>query len=205
MEKVTTNEKSYFEQLNNINVSDKIEKKNNLSYLSWAWAWGELKKYYPEAQYKVYENVEGLNYHHDTRTAWVKVGVIVNQIEHIEYLPVMNHRNQSIPLNDITSFNVNTSIQRCLTKAIARHGLGLYIYAGEDLPEDSKPTKEDLAISAYKKCISHLPQESRELLLTKFANDNDVNTMRELYKQTDEAIKSGKIDNLIEELKNEII
>ena len=130
-----------FNELNSINVSDKIEKKGGLSYLSWAWAWGELKKRCPEASYTVYENADGLFYHHDGRTAWVKVGVTVNGLEHIEYLPVMDMRNQSIKLENITSTAVNKSVQRALTKAIARHGLGLYIYAGEDLPEDEKPKK----------------------------------------------------------------
>tara|TARA_A200000159_G_C7288559_1_gene324661 strand:- start:637 stop:1230 length:594 start_codon:yes stop_codon:yes gene_type:complete len=133
--------KSIFETLNSINVSDKIEKKGNLSYLSWAWAWAELKKHYPTSTYTVYENQDGLNYHHDGKTAWVKTGVTVNEIENIEYLPVMNNRNKSIPVGQITSFDVNSSIQRSLTKAIARHGLGLYVYAGEDLPQDTEPEK----------------------------------------------------------------
>ena len=133
--------KSIFETLNSINVSDKIEKKGNLSYLSWAWAWAELKKHYPTSTYTVYENQDGLNYHHDGKTAWVKTGVTINEIENIEDLPVMNNRNKSIPVGQITSFDVNSSIQRSLTKAIARHGLGLYVYAGEDLPQDTEPEK----------------------------------------------------------------
>lgn len=135
----TKSEKNYFEILNDINVSDKIEKKGKLSYLSWPWAWREIKKRLPETNYRVYENADGWNYFTDGRTAWVKVGVTANGIEHIEYLPVMDNQNRSIALDKVTSFNVNTSIQRALTKAIARHGLGLYIYAGEDLPETEKP------------------------------------------------------------------
>lgn len=127
---------NYFAKLNAINVQDKVEKKNGLSYLSWAWAWGEIKKLHPDATYTVYENRDGLNYHTDGRTCWVKTGVTVNGIEHIEYLPVMDHRNKSIDLKAVTSFDVNKAIQRSITKACARHGLGLYIYAGEDLPED---------------------------------------------------------------------
>ena len=126
---------NYFAVLNAINVNDKTEKKNGLTYLSWAWAWGEIKKRYPDATYTIYENASGLNYHTDGRTCWVKTGVTVAGIEHIEYLPVMDHRNKSIPANAVTSFDVNKAIQRSLTKACARHGLGLYIYAGEDLPE----------------------------------------------------------------------
>lgn len=130
---------NYFVQLNGINVKDKVEKKNGLAYLSWAWAWGEVKKLHPDATYTVYENANGMNYHTDGRTCWVKTGVTVNGIEHIEYLPVMDNRNKSIELDRVTSFDVNKAIQRSITKACARHGLGLYIYAGEDLPEGEEP------------------------------------------------------------------
>lgn len=132
------NEKSVFAVLNAINVNEHTEKKNGLTYLSWAWAWQEVKKHYPDATYTIYENRDGMNYHTDGRTCWVKTGVTINGIEHIEYLPVMDYRNASIPVDKVTSFDVNKAIQRSLTKAVARHGLGLYIYAGEDLPEDAK-------------------------------------------------------------------
>jgi len=143
-----TKEKNYFELLNQINVSDKTEelkiydkngRQHSLSYLSWAWAWGELKKRYPDSNYKIYERdteFGPVNYFTDGTTCWVKTGVIVNGLEHIEELPVMDNHNNSIPLDKVTSFDVNKSIQRSLTKAVGRHGLGLYIYAGEDLPED---------------------------------------------------------------------
>lgn len=130
-------ERNYFEDLNSVDVSKKVEKKNGLSYLSWAFAWGELKKRYPDSTYTIYENQSGWNYFTDGKTCWVKTGVTVNGIEHIEYLPVMDYRNKSIGLDQITSFDVNKAIQRSLTKAVARHGLGLYIYAGEDLPEQA--------------------------------------------------------------------
>lgn len=129
---------NYFVELNNINVNDKTEKKNGLTYLSWAWAWGEIKKKHPDANYTVYENMDGLFYHTDGMTCWVKTGVTVDGIEHIEFLPVMDFKNRSIPREQVTSFDVNKAIQRSLTKAAARHGLGLYIYAGEDLPEEEK-------------------------------------------------------------------
>lgn len=128
-----------FETLNAINVNGKTEKKNGLTYLSWAWAWQEVKKVDPDANYTIYENAGGWNYHTDGKTAWVKTGVTVDGIEHIEYLPIMDYKNKSIPLDLITSFDVNKAIQRSLTKACARHGLGLYIYAGEDLPEAEAP------------------------------------------------------------------
>lgn len=134
-----TESKNYFTDLNGVDVSKKVEKKNGLPYLylSWVWAWAELKKRYPDSTYTIYENEQGFFYHTDGRTAWVKTGVTVNGIEHIEYLPVMDYRNNSIPLDKLTSFDVNKAIQRSLTKAVARHGLGLYIYAGEDLPEEA--------------------------------------------------------------------
>lgn len=128
---------NYFTELNSIDVSKHTEKKNGLTYLSWAWAWAELKKRHPDAFYTVYENERGWNYFTDDSTCWVKTGVTVNGIEHVEYLPIMDYKNKSIPLGSVTSFDVNKSIQRSLTKAVARHGLGLYIYAGEDLPDES--------------------------------------------------------------------
>lgn len=129
---------NYFRKLNDINVNGKTEKKNGLTYLSWAFAWAEVKKLYPDSTYMIYENADGLFYHTDGMTCWVKTGVTINGIEHIEFLPVMDHRNRSIPREMVTSFDVNKAIQRSLTKACARHGIGLYIYAGEDLPESEK-------------------------------------------------------------------
>ena len=130
---------SVFETLNSINVNGHTELKGRLTYLSWAWAWAEVKKAYPDARYTIYENADGLFYHTDGKTCWVKTGVEINGLEHIEYLPVMNNTNRSIPLESVTSTDVNKAIQRSLTKACARHGLGLYIYAGEDLPETEMP------------------------------------------------------------------
>ena len=131
----TMEKNSVFATLNAVNCNEHTEKKNNLTYLSWAWAWAEVKKAYPEATYTIYENTNGWNYHTDGRTCWVKTGVTIEGIEHIEYLPVMDYKNNSIPYESVKSFDVNKAIQRSLTKACARHGLGLYIYAGEDLPE----------------------------------------------------------------------
>ena len=127
-----------FETLNKINVNDKTEKKNGLTYLSWAWAWGEVKKAFPAAVFTIYERETRfgpVNYFTDGRTCWVKTGLTIEGLEHIEELPVMDFRNNSIPFEKVTSTDVNKAIQRSLTKAAARHGLGLYIYAGEDLPE----------------------------------------------------------------------
>ena len=140
---------SIFETLSKINVNEFTQKKNKLTYLPWAYAWGTLKSLYPESFYTVAENKDGWNYFTDGRTCWVKCAVTaINGEENntaVEYLPVMDYKNNSIPLEQVTSIQVNNTIQRCLTKAIARLGLGLYIYAGEDLPEelcaDNKPSQ----------------------------------------------------------------
>ena len=159
-------EMSVFQVLNSINCNEHTEQKNGMTYLSWAWAWQMVKQNFPDATYTIYENKDGLLYHTDGKTAWVKTGVTINGLEHIEYLPVMDFKNKSITIDQITSFEVNKAVQRSLTKACARHGLGLYIYAGEDLPDgDSKVTpapklteKEQddlaLAIDEIKHCKS---------------------------------------------------
>ena len=127
--------KSVFETLNAVNCNEHTEKKNGLTYLSWAWAWAEVKKRYPGAFFTIYENPDGWPYWTDGRYCWVKTGVTIEGLELTEYLPVMDYKNASIPVEKVTTMDVNKSIQRSLTKACARHGLGLYIYAGEDLPE----------------------------------------------------------------------
>lgn len=124
-----------FKTLSAVNCNEHTEKKGNLTYLSWAWAWQMVKDHFPTALYTIYENPDGWNYFTDGKTCWVKTGITIEGIEHIEYLPVMDQRNQSIPLDQVRSTDVNKAIQRSLTKACARHGLGLYIYAGEDLPD----------------------------------------------------------------------
>ena len=138
---------NYFQKLYDVDVKEKVKKKNGLNYVSWAAAWAEVKKIYPDATYHIYEREtpDGLviNYFTDGKTCWVKTGVTIGDIEHIEDLPVMNYKNESIKLENVTSSDVNKSIQRSLTKACARHGLGLYIYEGEDLPETVKKEKKE--------------------------------------------------------------
>lgn len=180
-------EKNYFTELNNINVSDKTEKKNGLTYLSWAWAWGEVKKLHPTANYTIYERETEfgpVNYFTDGKTAWVKTGVTIDEVEHIEELPVMDFKNKSIPLDAITSFDVNKTIQRSLTKALARHGLGLYIYAGEDLPEEEATKKiEKEQIEKIRKLI---PEENMDAML-KYYKIEKIEDM--LFNDAEELIK----------------
>jgi hypothetical protein len=175
---------NYFEQLNNINVQDKIEKKGNLSYLSWAFAWEQLKIKHPKSQYKVYERENGVIYWTDGKTAWVKVSVTVDDMEHIEYLPIMDYKNKSIPVDQVSSFNVNTSIQRALTKAIARHGLGLYIYAGEDIPSAEK----DDILEEEKK---ETKEKEINKKLSKVFDDDMKEVMKNVNKNTAEEMKNA--------------
>ena len=137
-------ENSVFSVLSAVDCSEHVERKGNLSYLSWAWAWKTVKSLYPNAFYTIYETPGGWFYHTDGRTAWVKVGVTVEGLENVEYLPIMDARNQSIPLEKVTSFDANRSIQRAITKACARHGLGLNLYFGiaEDRPESTERPRE---------------------------------------------------------------
>ena len=103
--------------------------------MSWAYAWKELKTLHPTATSKVIKSESGCLYHNDGRTCWVEVAVVVDAVEHIEYYPVLNFSNAAIPVKTVTTMHINTAIQRATTKAIARHGLGLAIYANEDLIE----------------------------------------------------------------------
>lgn len=152
-----------FKTLNAINVNDKVKAKMGLSYLSWAYAWGELLTAYPDSTFTVYnrtinttetmeqvDETSGLKktivttstqevpYFTDGRSCFVKVGVTVKGIEYIEYYPIMGLKNDAIKAQFVTMTDVNKALQRAFVKACARHGLGLYIYAGEDMPEAEK-------------------------------------------------------------------
>ena len=130
--------KSTFKELTAISIDDKLKSKGGFSYLSWAYAWAIVKDKYPDSTRTVYESDHtGLNYFTDGKTAYVKVGVTINGIEHIDYLPVMDNRNNSLTIDRVSSFHVNKTIQRSTVKAIAMHGLGLSLWAGEDLVDVS--------------------------------------------------------------------
>ena len=179
---------SVFNRLNAINVNDHTEKKNGLTYLSWAWAWAEVKKIFPGAAYTIYERATDygpVNYFTDGRTCWVKTGVTIDGLEHVEELPVMDMRNRSISYDAVTSMDVNKAIQRSLTKACARHGLGLYIYAGEDLPEDEaaqKPSETEQALERAKSNPLDMPKPTADKPMTsrQMASDEQRRMLREL-------------------------
>ena len=126
-----------FEILNKVDVSKFTEKKGQFNYLSWAHAVRELLKACPEATWEVhlFDNADGTKqpYMKNGTGSYVQVSVNVDGVVRSQIHPVLDHRNQ--PIDNANAFQINTSIQRCLAKAIALHGLGLYIFAGEDLPE----------------------------------------------------------------------
>jgi len=146
-----------FEVLNNANVNDhteevKSEYGKNLTYLSWAWAWAEIKKRYPEANYEIVK-FDGIPYVYDEKTGYmVYTKVTIDGITHEMWLPVLDSKNKAMKaepytyqtkngektVDAATMFDINKTIMRCLTKNLAMFGLGLYIYAGEDLPETEK-------------------------------------------------------------------
>lgn len=143
-----------FKNLNGLNVNDRVEQKSNgsvkLSYLSWAWAWGELVKVYPDAVYEI-ERFDGKPYFYDENLGYmVFTKLTIEKITHEMWLPVMDGSNKAMKkdsykyttkygektVESASMFDINKTIMRCLVKNIAMFGLGLYIYAGEDLPEN---------------------------------------------------------------------
>ncbi len=138
-----------FQKLSSIPIKDRVKRKGQLNYVSWADAWSLIKKHYPDAQRTVYEHEHtGLNFFSDGHTAYVKVGITIDGLEHIDMLPVMDYRNRAINVETMTAFDVNKTIQRSTAKAIAMHGLGLQLWTGEDLPSNEptpatkKPSKK---------------------------------------------------------------
>ena len=132
-----------FETLNKVDVSEHMEKKGQFNYLSWAHAVRELLKVCPTATWEVhlFDRGDGTKqpFMSDDTGCYVQVSVDVDSVIRTQIHPVLDNRNQTIKTPN--AFQVNTSIQRCLAKAIALHGLGLYLFAGEDLPEADELTK----------------------------------------------------------------
>jgi len=149
------------------NVNEHVEKKNGLSYLSWAWAWAEALKADAKASYKI-EMFNCKCYMEINGTAMVFVTVTMFDKPMTCQLPVMDYRNKAIPNPD--AFAVNTAIMRCMTKALALHGLGLYLYSGEDVPEEGRsvvitPTQgaqDNIPIEE----LRHLEELAMELIAT---------------------------------------
>ena len=199
-------ENKTFKQLNSINVNDKVKSKMNLNYLSWSYAWGELLNNYPDAFMTVYtrsiETVETtvqedkqngitktttsrstqeIPYFSDGRSCFVKVGVTVSGVEYIEYYPIMGLKNDAIRASSVTMTDVNKALQRAFVKACARHGLGLYIYAGEDLPEAEKAAPVEISNK------TDFPSVQKDVinLVTKMQNNPEViRYIKEIFQGT---------------------
>ena len=149
--KKTTN---YFTELDRVDVTKHIQKKGRFSYLSWTYAVRELKKLHPTATWHVHE-YDGVPYIKSDCGYFVKVTVIVNDVEQAHTHPVLDNYNKTIDTPN--AFEINTSIQRCLVKTIALHGLGIHIYAGEDLPP-SPP----LDTTQQKKLLTLLEKQNKD-------------------------------------------
>lgn len=206
---------NYFNDLYALDVTDEAKKASNgLSYLPWAVAWCLLKEMYPDSGYTVYENpATGLNWFTDGFTAYVKTGVTVNGIEHIEYLPVMTGDDKaSMPVAEMTSFDVYSSIQRSLTKAIARHGLGLRLYMGTDENRDPgrpsvkarelpRDTAEDIPVmtleEARKTAITGIPSLSGKTLGDLEKTDKAERWYMSILNRVDPATDLGKAAGLL--------
>lgn len=135
-------EMSTFAVLSAVDVSDKLKKKNNMSYLPWSSAWEIVKNNFPDATYTVNKTPDGCIYHTDGKTCWVETSITINGETQTELLAVMNHRNASISADEVVSTEVNKAIKRCLVKNAALFGLGLSLWNGEELSDAAKESKK---------------------------------------------------------------
>lgn len=205
-----------FEELNAINVNDKTEKKKSgsteLTYLSWTWAWAEVKKRYPDAHYEIMMH-DGLPYVYDENTGYmVFTTVTIDGISHMMWLPVMDGANRAMKskpytystkyngektVEAATMFDVNKTIMRCLVKNLAMFGLGLYIYAGEDLPETEAEEQKTAQEVAKKKLEKIDAVQIEELKKTLSENGIDEAFVLSLYKLKDLSdVTNQKLENI---------
>jgi hypothetical protein len=196
--------KSVFETLSAINVNDKVEKKSNLTYLSWAWAWAEVKKQYPDASYEVLRDPQtDKPWFFDPALGYMTMTNVTIDGETLEmWLPVMDGANNAMmdtpytfatrygekQVNKATMFDINKTIMRCLTKNLAMFGLGHYIYAGEDLPE-SKPEPVSLKTlkvndENYKKIVAYIKENKDKTI-------EDILSMAERKYKVTASVKKG--------------
>jgi hypothetical protein len=165
-------EKQIWDSLSAINVNEKVEKKNNLAYLSWAWAWGVLMEYYPQSTYVINPpKIEADGSMTVSVTLTIRDGE--KEASRFMWLPVMDFKNHAI--KSPNSVDINKATMRCLTKAISMFGLGFYIYAGEDLPEEEKKVQ---------KADEEAQNKKRESLIqvVEKAAKKGANAMGELWK-----------------------
>jgi len=167
------NEINTFKELAAIDVSKYVKKKGKFDYLSWAWAVKFLREKYPGAFWEVKKFGEAqLPYIKDTKGCYVEVAVTVNNVTLAQIHPVLNHKNA--PIFDPDAFQINTSIQRCLAKAIALHGLGIDLFANEDLPE------ENGNVTTPQKTYAKAPSKNQETF-----NPKILDIIADIEQQTD--------------------
>lgn len=173
------NKKSVFRTLSTINVNEHTETKQNLTYLSWAWAWQVVQENYPKATYEIIKNEDGLPYFADLNGAMCYTKITIEDVTHEMWLPVMDNANKAMKdapytyktrngektVEAYSMFDINKTLMRCLVKNLAMFGLGLYIYAGEDLPE--LPKDEPLSPEQAKE-IHALIKTAKELDMKAF-------------------------------------
>lgn len=234
---ITTNnhqEQRYkFQQLYSLNVNEKTEKKNGLTYLSWAAAWAEFKKVYPNASYRIIKNPEtNLPYFADSQVGiMVFTEVIADQQSYEMWMPVMDSSNRAMKLNPYiyqvwdgnkkqyvektvaaaTMFDINKAIMRCLTKNLAMFGLGLYIYAGEDLPEvlpvnEEQPTQAVQPKPRRQRKASSTVPERYSGIRAALQSANDMEQLMDLYHQhKNEVDNSQEIKEMFSARKLELL
>lgn len=191
MPETKQNQKTTFSQIYSRNVQEKTEKKGDLTYLSWAWAWAEFKKFYPQARYKIRKFGEKkLPYVYDEKTGYmVFTEVEVDELKYEMWLPVMDYKNQAMKEN-ATMFDINKTLMRCLAKNLAMFGLGLYIYAGEDLPEQEKQEQFNQQKNKIKKeAIKKINQVEESKYLDQMANWASKNLKDEDLQEINDAIE----------------
>lgn len=165
-------DKTIFQTLSEIDISPKIKQKNKMDYLPWSSAWDFVKNEFPQASYRVVKTEDGCIYHNDGRTCWVETEMTINGETQTEILPVLDFRNQAIPLEKVTSSDVNKSIKRCLVKNLALFGLGLSLWNGEELSDNAKKKKDE-----DEKPLRDAQTKLLELLKSKVAEGCDKNKL----------------------------
>lgn len=209
-------DENIFDKLSAVNVNKYKEDRNGLSYLSWTWAWSEFKKACPDANYEVVK-FDGLPYCYDPNTGYmVYTRVTVGETTHEMWLPVMDSSNHAMKAEQYTvhtkykdatveaatMFDVNKAIMRCLTKNLAMFGLGLYIYAGEDLPEveqeEKKAADEEKRLEAIKKLKETAKKNQIEWLEKEYGKIDDFTfeqadgALKQIIRQSKEKKNDGK-------------
>lgn len=208
-----------FETLNKKDVGGHTEKKNGLTYLSWAWAWAEFKKVYPDATYEIWRDENGKPYISDPELGYmVFTSVKVGDLVHSMWLPVMDNQNKAmkskpyqvktryktIDVAPATMFDINTAIMRCLTKNLAMFGLGLYIYAGEDLPEEVDSVSTSNSKASTKRAPSNKNEQTIAISakIKKYAEEHGM-TMTEIandYKLTNSNATAERLQEVYDDL-----